>query len=414
LLTAPPAEGIFSPQRTNLKLDTHGYSPSVLAKIAHAGAVLPSFELAAKTLRLLADLSISGRHVGRLTEAIGAELVAARDARAEAHRTRQLQVQVPNRPSVVAVEVDGGRYQRRAEGQGCGACDPQWREDKVACLVTLESKTYSADPQPEPPECFLDRKYVGRLTQCSTASEPEISGESVEPSSASQPESVDWQPERLVRTCVATTRDSTEFGYLVAAEAKARNFEAASRRAFVGDGQAYNWAIQKRWFAKYVAVVDFIHVLGYVWRAASATSTGEREPWGTYVRWLRSCWQGRVSEVLMELDAHQQRIGEAPEDAEATDPRAVLSRVRGYLRNNAERMKYPEYRTSGLPVTSSWVESLIKEINYRVKGTEKFWNESGAESILAARAAALCDDERFAKHLTARPGFQFQRRTKAA
>ena len=68
------------------------------------------------------------------------------------------------------------------------------------------------------------------------------------------------------------------------------------------------------------------------------------------------------------------------------------------MRNNAERMKYPEYRKAGLLVTSSWVESLIKEINYRVKGTEKFWNEHGAESILAVRAAALCDDERLAKH----------------
>src|SRR5262249_59116300 len=120
-----------------VRVDPHGYSPSVRAKIAHAGATLPSSELAAKGLRLLADIAISGRHVGRLTEAIGAELVAKRDGQAEAHRLRQLGVQVPNPPGVVVVEVDGGRYQRRAEGQGCGARDPQWREDKVACLVTL-------------------------------------------------------------------------------------------------------------------------------------------------------------------------------------------------------------------------------------------------------------------------------------
>jgi hypothetical protein len=213
---------------------------------------------------------------------------------------------------------------------------------------------------------------------------------------------------------VATTRDSEEFGRLVGAEAKARNFESASRHAFVGDGQAYNWAIQKRWFAGYVAVVDFIHVLGYAWLAANATGGSEQEQWERYVRWLRGCWQGRVSEVVIELDAEQERIGVAPADAELTDPRVVLCRVRGYLRNNAERMKYPEYRKAGLPVTSSWVESLIKEINYRVKGTEKFWNEHGAESVLAVRAAVLCDDERLAKHLATRPGCQFQRRTTAA
>jgi hypothetical protein len=384
----------------------------VLARIVHAGAALPSFELAAQTLRLLADLPISGRHVGRLTEAIGAELVARRDEQAEAHRTRRLEVQVKNTPSAVAVEVDGGRYQRRAEGQGVGARCPQWREDKVACLVTLASETHDADPQPEPPACFWDRKHVSRLTQCAPAGEPEIVRAVAEPTAP--PEVIEWQPNRLVRTCVASTRDSTEFGYLVAAEAKARNFEAASRRAFVGDGQAYNWAIQRRWFADYVPVTDFIHVLGYVWQAASATGPSEADQWGRYVRWLRGCWQGRVSEVLTELDAEQQRIGEATEDGEATDPRVVLGRVRGYLSNNAGRMTYPEYRKAGLPVTSSWVESLIKEINYRVKGTEKFWNGDGAESVLAVRAAALCDDDRLANHLAARPGGQFHRPAKAA
>jgi hypothetical protein len=362
---------------------------------------------------LLAEVSISGRHVGRLTEAIGAELVSKRDEQAEAHRTRTLQPRVPNTPTVVAVEVDGGRYQRRAEGHGCGARDPQWREDKVACLVTLSSRTHDTDPQPEPPECFSDRKRVGRLTQCSVAGEPEIIGESVEPKPASRPDPIDWQPTRVVRTCVATTRDSEQFGRLVGAEAKARNFEAARRRAFVGDGQAYNWAIQKRWFAEYVAVVDFIHVLGYVWQAARATGGSDPEQWDRYAGWMRGCWQGRVSETLVEMDREQERIGEAPENAEDTDPRVVLGRARGYLRNNVGRMKYPEYRQAGLPVTSSWVESLIKEINYRVKGTEKFWNEYGAESVLAVRAAALCDDERLAKHLAARPGSPFRRRTAA-
>jgi hypothetical protein len=386
----------------------------VLAKIVHAGAVLPSFELASKTLRLLADVSVSGRHVGRLTEAIGAELVSRRDEQAEAHRLRKLEAQVLNAPDVVVVEVDGGRYQRRAEGHGCGAWSPQWREDKVACLITLVSTTHDTDPQPEPPACFLDRKSVGNMTQCSVAKKPEIAG--VEPASASltpSPERIDWQPERRVRTCVATTRDSEEFGRLVGAEAKARNFEAAGRRAFVGDGQAYNWSIQKRWFGEYVAVVDFIHVLGYVWQAARASGGTDLEQWERYANWMRSCWQGRVSETLAEMDHEQQRIGEAPDDAEETDVRVVLSRARGYLRNNAARMKYPEYRKAGLPVTSSWVESLIKEINYRVKGTEKFWNEHGAEAVLQVRAAVLSDDERLTNYLATRPGSPFQRRTAA-
>jgi hypothetical protein len=385
----------------------------VLAKIVHAGATLPSFDLAAKTLRLLADVSATDRHVGRMTEAIGAELVARRDEYAEAHRLRKLEAQVPNRPGVVAVEVDGGRYQRRAEGLGCGARDPQWREDKVACLVTLTSTTHDTDPQPEPPACFLDRKHVGNMTSCSTTCEPALPDQSSESKVVPEPDVdvIAWQPERVVRTCVATTRDSEVFGRLVGAEAQARNFGAASRRAFVGDGQAYNWAIQTRWFGEYVAVVDFIHVLGYVWQAARASGGTDGEQWNRYVRWMRGCWQGRVSEVLGEMNREQERIGEPPEGAEGTDVRVVLSRARGYLKNNAARMNYPEYRKAGLPVTSSWVESLIKEINYRVKGTEKFWNQDGAESVLAVRAAVLSDDERLDQHLAARHGSPFYRRT---
>jgi len=76
-------------------------------------------------------------------------------------------------------------------------------------------------------------------------------------------------------------------------------------------------------------------------------------------------------------------------------------------------MKYPEYRQAGLPVTTAWMESLVKEMNYRVKGTEMFWNDpDGAEAILQVPAASLCDDERLIKHLRNRPGCPFTRRPK--
>jgi len=77
-------------------------------------------------------------------------------------------------------------------------------------------------------------------------------------------------------------------------------------------------------------------------------------------------------------------------------------------------MSDPEYRRLGLPVTTAWMESLVKELNYRVKGTEMFWNDpEGAEAILQVRAAALCDDDRLITHLQTRPGYPFTRRPKA-
>ena len=71
------------------------------------------------------------------------------------------------------------------------------------------------------------------------------------------------------------------------------------------------------------------------------------------------------------------------------------------------------YRRIGLPVTTAWMESLVKEVNYRVKGTEMFWNDpNGAEAILQVRVAALSDDDRLIRHLRQRPGSPFTRPTK--
>lgn len=53
-------------------------------------------------------------------------------------------------------------------------------------------------------------------------------------------------------------------------------------------------------------------------------------------------------------------------------------------------MKYAEYRKAGLPITSSHIESTIKQINRRVKGTEKFWDQ-GADPILQLTADHLSE-----------------------
>ena len=92
--------------------------------------------------------------------------------------------------------------------------------------------------------------------------------------------------------------------------------------------------------------------------------------------------------------------------------RAVVARTVTYLTNNESRMNYPEYRKAGLPVSSAMIESLIKEINYRVKGTEKFWNRpDGAEAILQVRAAVLDDNDRLTHWILNRPGSPHHRRS---
>jgi len=62
-------------------------------------------------------------------------------------------------------------------------------------------------------------------------------------------------------------------------------------------------------------------------------------------------------------------------------------------------MDYPRYRQHGLPTTSCLVESQIKEVNHRVKGTEKFWNDGQqVEAMLQIVTAILSDEDHLTEH----------------
>jgi hypothetical protein len=405
-----------------------------LCQIVTLAGALNSFEQASKALGVAADLDISPRHVGRLTRAVGAEMAQRRDEDAVKHRRRQLPPAVAAAPALAVVEVDGGRLFTRAAGCGPGVHQAQAREDKIGCLLNLPSRTHEEDPQPEPPPAFRDCRRVARLVQRVHGGPPGLTPEKDEPTQGQeQPadgaeegaaEPRPGSPPRRVRTCVATLHDSAAFGPLLAAEAQRRDFYQAPRQAYLGDGAAYNWAVQRGYFPHAIPINDFLHVVCYVYLAAwavTAWSAGqagaaqgdEQEHWQRYECWLRSCWQGRVAEVIEEMAAWQQRLGRPPpgEESAENDPRKLLAEALTYLSNNRARMDYPRYRQQGLPVTSSLVESLVGEFNARVKGKNKHWDRpEGAEAILQVRAAVLSEDDRLARFFATRPGSPYRRR----
>lgn len=420
-----------------MKLDTHGYSPTVLDQILYAAAEVKSHNKAAKILAKLADLSISGRHVNRLAEQIGLEMAAKRDREVEDYVHHRRKPPVESAPQIAVIGMDGGRVLTRTPEQGAGVHGQGWKEDKVACLLAMKGATFTEDPHPEPPKCFLDAPKVDEMVReiqanHGTRQENELpqlaelglskaapaasaSNKAVAETPAEEPSA--WPPKRIEhhsRTCVATMEDCHAFGKMVAAEAYRRNFHAAERSAFLGDGGAWIWTQHAKWFGHMTAIADFVHPLTYLYVTATVLSANVQERWQRYVGWMTQCWQGQVTAVIadMELELAQQEPYTGTAKLPATDPREVLRRTIGYLRNNQARMNYPEYRKQGLPVTSSMVESLIKEFNYRVKGTEKFWdNPEGAEAILQLRAAVLSDDDRLHTFIENRDGSAFRRPT---
>lgn len=360
---------------------------------------------------------VSPSTINRICQEVGEDLAAAQQDDWRTVLTGEVPV-----PEVAIVENDGGRIRTRMMdcGPGVHLSGKGWNETKNAILVSASSQTSAVDPQPDPPACFLSCKHVAKLTE--TAKTKENAGENEDfperkPKTKSktkrQPKKPrpPHKPKRILRTVLSSMSNSREFGPQIAREARRRRFFEAPRKAFVGDGLPCNWAIHEAHFRDFTPILDFTHAVTYLFRASQLCASARDEAWSTYARWMTSVWRGRVSDVIGELREHQQRLGTPPEEAADDDPREQLRLILGYLENNRQRMRYDEYRCQGLPTTSAWMESAVKEINYRVKGTEMFWNNpTGGDAILQIRAAALSDDARLPRFLARRPGSPTLRR----
>jgi hypothetical protein len=395
----------------------------VLDKVVEAGTRNTSFKEAAADLAKQAELAIPEKQVERWCQRIGSERVAERDAAVKAYLklplVEKVKSPIPHPPDCAVVGVDGARIQicppkapqtprhESAAPQSDtamsaddeladdGSVPPRekgkcWREEKIGLLMTAVSEPSESDPCPQIPKCFLDFTRITKLVRevHAQAAHGVASRELHEDLAAAEPapDAVWKGPKPLVRTMVASRERIAAFAVMLAAAAWQRGFFEAARRAFIGDGAAMLWKLQRQWFPEFTPILDFIHALTYVYAAAMAgrsTSDG----WGCYRRWIQWVWSGEVERVIEAIDG---RLAELDEAGGSADIRATLSTSRHYLDTHKDRMRYAEYRQAGLPITTAHLESTVKLFNKRLKGTEKFWGP-GAEPMLQLRADHLSE-----------------------
>lgn len=364
-------------------------SASVERKVVAASTEARSYGVASRLLEELSELTVSAKQCERISGRIGRERVVERDARLRAYEQLSLtkRCQAPSdAPSnswdgrVAVVLVDGGRAQVRDErwGQAHRPGEPVswWREPKIACLATFSGREHSSDPLEEVPACLLDALWViPRVKEIKRGRHGELSECDEMTVASRRPEEKPprWSPEPLVRSVVATFQPYEELGRLAKVEAYHRGFTEAPRKAFLGDGHVANWGIHQRSFSGYTAITDLLHALSYVYHAALESTSDMPSCWQRCQRWITWVWQGKVQRVIEEL---------VPLLESANEPcRETLQESLTYLTNNAPRMRYDEYRKAGLPITTTLIESTIKQVNRRMKGTEKFWGPNAEPQL---------------------------------
>lgn len=175
-------------------------------------------------------------------------------------------------------------------------------------------------------------------------------------------------------------------------EAASRDEACARRWVAVVDGNEHQlrwtYALATDYGVAVTIVVDFLHVLGYLWNAGKALAGSAPDAIDDWVaersaRILR----GESSTVAAAMRRSATVRGLSPAARKAVDECAT------YLLNHKAYLRYHEYLADGLPIASGVIEgacrSLVKD---RMDVTGARWGLAGGEAVLKLRSLRASGD----------------------
>jgi hypothetical protein len=178
-------------------------------------------------------------------------------------------------------------------------------------------------------------------------------------------------------------------------EALRRDPEKKRRWVVLVDGDAKQLRAVRRTArrvgAKVTILVDIVHVIEYIWKAARAlfgSSNPEAEPWvsNRLLELLGGRTGGQVARTIRWW-AGQQELDAAGESA--------IETACGYLadRSRTRLMRYEDALQDGLPIATGVIEGACRHVvKDRMDRTGARWSLTGAEAVLRLRAIRASGD----------------------
>src|SRR5829696_3464155 len=293
-----------------------------------------SFATSAKVLAEVGRVTLSGRQVETVAEAIGAQAEIAERTSAERSRSHQLAETTGPKPDdykqrVWVVEMDGVMV---------GLQSGEASEVKVGIIYGLEQRA----------EVSAGRWELLERQRC------EVRGR------------VDEFRKRLwaMMLRVGVRQDD--------------------RVVVVADGAEWIDQTVELLFYGATRIMDFYHTAQRVWAVAGVRfgeASTKAKAWAQNK--LRSLKAGEIQQVLGAM----KRMKLEKQEAEEVRREAVR-----YLENHRAGMAYDEYKEEGLPIGSGAIEGSCKYlVTARCKQAGMRWTEKGVDAILALRCWVLND-----------------------
>jgi hypothetical protein len=349
-LCAQCGKGQF-PVDAELDIEHTESSPGVRRMLAVVGADAP-FDHGREQMKTLAGLAVTTKAVERTAEAIGADI--ARREEQEIQRAVQLDLPIiMGEPiPILYVEMDGTGIpvvkketvdrQGKTEGQPAHT-----REVKVGCVFTQTSWDEEGYPIRDPDSTT----YTGAI------------------------------------------ETAEEFGKRIYLEAWKRGWNRAEKKVVIGDGAEWIWNIADQHFPGAIQIVDLYHARQHLWGLARKLYPSDQ---AEQKRWIMihqdKLNAGKIEQLVCLLGSIDSSNSELVEE---------IRKEVNYFEKNAERMRYPKFRSQHLFVGSGVIEAGCKTvIGSRTKQSGMFWTVRGANAILALRCCQF--NGRFAEYWEAR------------
>lgn len=185
------------------------------------------------------------------------------------------------------------------------------------------------------------------------------------------------------RRLVAVLGDLETFIPLVKLEAHKQSFEKAANVVWLSDGGRGFWRVYRQCFAHCaVAVLDFYHAAGHLWRVATVLFSTQSARLKWFKRWRQALRYGQHRTVLAMLTALVNT------DLLAGNSLKTLIQVQAYFQRHHAHIRYQPFERQQIPLGSGMVESACKWlIQQRFKGVGMHWSESGLSHLLVLRVA---------------------------
>ena len=139
---------------------------------------------------------------------------------------------------------------------------------------------------------------------------------------------------------------------------------------------------------KVTIVVDFVHVLGYLWSAAGCIHPNDDQAAAQWVhRQATRVLQGHARKVAGAIRRQATNARLSPSQRKPADEAAA------YLTNKAPYLDYPTALINGWPIATGIVEGACRHlVKDRMDITGARWGLAGAEAILKLRAVIANGD----------------------